>query len=256
MASWHRVRSAIALSWICFSLSAAAANPLEVDRGLAWLAQQVQPNGTLSGESASAATVFQARVESLTTLRQLSSAPPSLADLVAQEPALAVEILGRKAGSLAALGRDVSAATAALLARQNADGGFGGAQGYQSNPLDTAFALLALKAAGSTQSAAIGGAVAYLQSSQAPNGSFAIAGEPLVYVTFLIYKKPTSRLVNTPIQRAGTKPVGRAAIAAGLGYFYAFGGYLGTGAPPVALALAVETPRFIGKNHTAPNCHR
>ena len=164
-------------------LPSVAANSPEVDRALTWLGQQPQANGTLAGEGGSVATPLQARAETLVTLKQLSTAPSVLADVVAQEPATPTEYAARQAIALAPLGRDVSASIAAVLAAQNADGGFAGAPGYQSDALDTAYALLALKAAASANSSAISKALGYLQGAQGVDGSFGVNEQPSVFVT-------------------------------------------------------------------------
>src|SRR4051812_25233618 len=118
-------RLAVALLGV-LSLAASAANPPEVDRGLAWLSAQVRADGSIAGEGASVATPLQARAETLLTLRQLATAPTALAATVASEPATPNEYLAREAAVLAPLGIDVSAKVVALLATQNTDGGFGG----------------------------------------------------------------------------------------------------------------------------------
>ena len=68
---------------------------------------------------------------------------------------------------------DASAAAAKLLATQNADGGWGVAPGYQSNPLDTALALQALQPYEDTLAAGkLGLAAAYLAARQNPDGGW------------------------------------------------------------------------------------
>ena len=178
----HAARCVLGFCIAFATLTAFAVDPPQVTAGLSWLSGRVQQDGSLAGESASRGSAFQARVETLTTLRQLASAPTALADRVSQDSTAAVEVLARKAAVLAPLGRDTSTTISALLARQNADGGFGGASGYQSNTLDTAYALRALKAA-SPASAAIGPAIDYLKAVQASSGAFAIAGEDSIFVT-------------------------------------------------------------------------
>lgn len=164
------------LAAVAFSAAVNAATP-EVERGLAWLAQQPRADGSIAAEGASIAFPLQVRTETHATLRQLASAPTPLAELIARDESTAVEMLARKAAALAPAGRDVAGVLAALAQRQNADGGFGGASGYRSNPLDTALALRAFKAAGQSQSTLIGNAIAYLQSTQAADGSFPF-GDP------------------------------------------------------------------------------
>jgi len=75
-------------------------------------------------------------------------------------------------------------------------------------------------------------------------------------VDLIVYRRPTSRTVKTPMQRLGAKAVGRAAIAAGLGFFYNSEDLLGVGSLPIGVVLALETPRYIGKHNSAPDCQR
>ncbi|MGZ4144353.1 MAG: carboxypeptidase regulatory-like domain-containing protein, partial [Actinomycetota bacterium] len=216
--SHHRgITRALACAVIAFASSLATANPA-VDRGVAWLAQQTQSGGTVNGEAASIATAFQARTETLSTLKQLGTPPQSLSDLVAGEAEDSTEYLARKIAALAPLGRDVTASLATLGTLQNSDGGFGGAAGYQSNPLDTAFALLALKAGGASSSAAASNAIAYLKTAQAADGSFAINEQPSVYITAYALQAfdayATSIPLTVPMQSAKTWLVSRQAAGA------------------------------------------
>jgi RHS repeat-associated protein len=75
-------------------------------------------------------------------------------------------------------------------------------------------------------------------------------------IDLLVYKRPTSRITKTPLQRLGAKSVGRGAIAAGLAFFYSKEDWIWKGSPSIGLTLALETPRFIGTHHSAPACQR
>ena len=153
----------------------------EISRGLLWLQNQVQLDGTLSNESTSIATAFQVRTETAQTLKTLSTLPANLAHAISSETEGNTEYLARSIASLALAGRDPSALVSALSARQNADGGFGGGPGYDSNALDTAWALIALKSA--KASAPVSPAVGYLISVQASDGSYSAAGRPDIETT-------------------------------------------------------------------------
>ncbi len=59
-----------------------------------------------------------------------------------------------------------------LLARQNADGGWGYRTGYASNVLETALGLQALATVGSENTSALSGAVGYLLANQNVDGGF------------------------------------------------------------------------------------
>ncbi len=173
----------LCLAAACAVSLVSAASP-EVDRAITWLQAQPQADGTLAGEAASIATPLQSRAELLVALTQLATAPAAVGDAVAREAESATEYSARKIIALAPLGYDVSGSLASLLSARNTDGGFGtAASGYGSTPLDTSFALLALKSAGSSDTTTIGSAISYLLSSQAPDGSYGINDQAAIYVT-------------------------------------------------------------------------
>lgn len=172
--------------WLLTTLTpwstAYAAPSAAVSAGLTWLQAQVQTDGSLANEATSVATPLQARGETLTTLTTLGTAPAALGAAIAASIDESTESLARRTLALAATGGDSSSVIATLLARQNADGGFGGEDGYASDPLDTAWALLAFHGAGVSDPVAA--AIGYLQSNQDTDGSY-IAGDqqPDIYVT-------------------------------------------------------------------------
>jgi len=88
------------------------------------------------------------------------------------EPAPSVDFLARKAATLERLGVDASSTRASLLSLQNADGGWGVASGYASDPVDTALGVLALSDRTGTSPSALRRAGDYLLSSQNPDGGF------------------------------------------------------------------------------------
>ncbi|WP_137940237.1 FG-GAP-like repeat-containing protein [Chitinivorax sp. B] len=141
-----------------------------VQKGVNWLAAQVQSDGTLRSEPSSVATPLQVRAESVQTLARLSVAPPVLQATVAGEKDRNTEYLARQIISLNEAGQSVSDAMDTLLARQMPDGGFGGNPEMSSHPLDTAWALLALKASNRTDNLAK--AIGFLQQKQQADGGF------------------------------------------------------------------------------------
>src|SRR5690349_8831267 len=162
-------------AWLCllglaWAATAHAQLSPEVTRGLAWLQGQVQADGTLANEASSAATGLQNRAEAAQTFKLLSAIPVSLAGAIAAEADDNTEYLARRIVSLALAGRDPSTLVTALAARQSSDGGFGGGLGYDSNALDTAWALIGFRAANAI--ARVSPALAYLASAQAGDGSY------------------------------------------------------------------------------------
>jgi hypothetical protein len=205
-------RSRLLISvWFCaFTLLYAAmthaqALSPEVSRGLSWLQSQVQLGGALANEGSSIATALQNRAEVAQTLKTLSTLPASLTDAIAGETEGNTEYLARRIVSLALVGRDVSALVAALSAYQNPDGGFGGGAGYDSNAIETAWALIAFKSVNAI--APVSPALAYLSSAQASDGSYSAPGRPDVEATAItvlaqrLYASEFNNVITT-IQRA------------------------------------------------------
>ena len=177
--AWGRLAFLLLLAACSFGSSAARAQDLapEVSRGLAWLQAQVQANGSLANEAASLATPLQNRSETAQVLALLANVPPALADAVAAEPDANTEYLARQAIALSAAGRDASAQINLLLLRRNADRGFGGGPGFESNPLDTAWSVLALARAGQGAGSAARDARAYLMAGMQADGGMAASNE-------------------------------------------------------------------------------
>ena len=146
--------------------------PPEIARGRDWLRAQVQSDGSVAMPATALATTRQTRAETLETLARFNLVPVPLLDKVRTEATdRAVEHLARK---LIALGKSnfsgtlisnaQNAAITELKSYQNADGGFGGASGYQSNALDTSFALLGFRATGTLGGTEVARAINFLAS--------------------------------------------------------------------------------------------
>lgn len=138
-----------------------------LQRAVDWLAAQVQ-SAAVSGEAGSLANPVQVRGETVQTLRLLSRLPAPLADAVYTHDDGAAQIdtetLARRVLAGVPNARDVSALLQSLRERRNGDGGFGGAPGYASSVLDTAWAVLALAQAGQGAAADAAAARQYLAS--------------------------------------------------------------------------------------------
>jgi Carboxypeptidase regulatory-like domain/Bacterial Ig-like domain (group 1)/Prenyltransferase and squalene oxidase repeat len=146
----HAIRGLIPLVLVCFGCTISAQTlPPEVALGTTWLIAQVQSDGSVAGEGASIARPAQVRAETALTLKQLTGAlPGAVATRLQLDADVSTEILSRKILVSLVAGGDPGAMLASLALLQNADGGFGANSGYQSNALDTAWALRALAAAG------------------------------------------------------------------------------------------------------------
>lgn len=150
------------------------AEDAQLTRGLDWLQSQVQSNGTLVSERDSLAVVEQVRTEAAHTLAQggRTSALPDLSPSDISD--VSTELLARRIVGLGATGRTEDAADvlAVLVERANANGGYGGAVGQPSNPLDTSLSLLAMRSGGLVRDARVQAAVSYLSNAAGADGSY------------------------------------------------------------------------------------
>lgn len=134
----------------------------EVLKGAAWLQNQVSASGDIADVESSVATPLQIGAEIVHTLTDLATTPSStLVDAIGAEPDGNAEYLARQILAYHQAGRSGASFASSLIARQNADGGFGTWAGYPSNFHDTAWAVLAL-GAHDPSLPALAGAAAYL----------------------------------------------------------------------------------------------
>lgn len=164
-------------------LNAEASEP-SVSAGAAWLQGRIEADGSLRDEASSLALPQQQRAETLQTLALV--APPAnanLADAIAATTSSPTDFVARQLAALDAAGRPLPAFVSRVLASRNADGGFGDAPGAFSNPLDTALALLALRAAPSLDSQIPARALSYLRGTLGSGGGVGLNGQSSVYVS-------------------------------------------------------------------------
>lgn len=206
----------LAKGFLCLALTfaapdAVAANSPEVERGLVWLGQQVQPNGTVTGEIASVATPFQARAETAVSLKLLATLPAALVTSVGAETEDVCEFLARKAVVLSLAGGNTTQVLQALQSRQNPDGGFSPYAGYASNAYESAWAVAALNQLGHGPDQSANLARAYLRALQQADGGIGVGGDD-------------ERLIETALAvialRSGD-PSARAAAQAGVTFLKA-----------------------------------
>lgn len=157
--------------------------PAEITRGLTWLQGQVQADGTLNPALATIATQDQARAEALHTLSLLAAPPSALVAKVAAAGAPNSEYMARRAIALAAAGQLQPALVTEVMARQTPDGGIPAFDGYLSDPLDTAFALLAQKTTANADAARISRTLTYLTQSKMPTTGWGANEQDRVYIT-------------------------------------------------------------------------
>src|SRR5437867_1299595 len=112
-------------AWLClagFAWTATAYSQSlspEVSRGLSWLQNQIQANGSLANEASSVATALQDRSETAQALAALATLPSNLADAIASESDGNTEYLARQVIASIAAGRDASAQINLHLLRRN-----------------------------------------------------------------------------------------------------------------------------------------
>lgn len=134
------------LSIACFGLLSVTAHADEA-QGLTWLKNQTQQQATNSN----IANGLQALSETSSTLKHLADTHTSFNVTELQNQSHSTESLARFALLAHFQQTDATAKSTIwtqIKASQNQDGGFGHLQGWQSNPLDTAFVLLALTETG------------------------------------------------------------------------------------------------------------
>lgn len=169
---------------LVIAASGNAAQSPEVGRGLSWLSGQVQGNGSLAGGAGSVARPVQAETDALHTLAVLEEVSQPLALRVAANDETSTESLARSAIALSYAGQSPAGAIVALQKHRNLNGGFGDEQGSASNPLDTAWALLAFRVSGFSDASTLKTALDYLVSQGRTDGGYAVPGESnSVYAT-------------------------------------------------------------------------
>lgn len=147
------------------------AQNLSITGGLHWLSASQNTDGSW-GTNASTAVVDTAEVINAKMNFGIdASIQNAVAWLTAQE-ITTVDELSRKVRSLAHVGTDTSSLVAALISANNLENRWGYSADYSSTPIDTAFALQALKSANYTDQAVIFGAINYLLTTQNPDSGW------------------------------------------------------------------------------------
>ncbi len=146
-----------------------------------WLTDNVQGDGSLASENTSVATPLQVREETAVTLATLATASLGWCSAVAANWDDNNAYIARRIIATGAGGPVATQDFAALVASQNADGGWGLGSGSQSDPRDTVFVLLALRAANSGASATVTNALGYLSQAVSSDGGGGINSQSSAY---------------------------------------------------------------------------
>lgn len=203
--------------WLALNASATLANQQAVD----WLLTAKNQDGSVSS-GLDIVEPLQSTSESITALLQFNHAVSAETySFISANVYSGNEYLSRKiiAGSQAKT--NVTPLIQQLLKLQNNDGGFGELEGYQSTPIDTAFALKALSAVKYLNDSVLRSAVTYLIQTQKLNGSYPLNSPnqsdiyetafistvlqkyALVYDVNAVINKANDYLLSKQIQGAG-----------------------------------------------------
>lgn len=199
------------LSIACFGLLSVTAHADEA-QGLTWLKNQTQQQATNSN----IANGLQALSETSSTLKHLADTHTSFNVTELQNQSHSTESLARFA-LLAHLQQTDATAKSTIWtqikASQNEDGGFGHLQGWQSNPLDTAFVLLALTETGYVNNlsvaeqqawqTSISKALSYLSTQQRTKpedekGSYQVVSLDKLYVSSYVLSAISGHIQTNP----------------------------------------------------------
>ncbi|MBE0599473.1 MAG: hypothetical protein IH614_19715 [Desulfuromonadales bacterium] len=212
--------------------------PALLASGVDWLIARQQLDGRWEDRPE---TPLRDTAAALQALRNFTAADPARQAgrvWLAAAPAASTDFLARQLGALATLGE----ASAALLSRQNADGGWGSDLFYLSNPADTGLVLAALVAAGGAGSEAARQATAYLHARQNADGGWSYgAGSSQLPVTAQVLRSLHGVREISPLEPA---------IADGIGWVLARqnpdGGFGQEGSTAYETALAVSALLRLG----------
>ncbi|MGE4073528.1 MAG: carboxypeptidase regulatory-like domain-containing protein [Lysobacterales bacterium] len=142
----------------------------DVDSGVQWLKSRESATGVHQGTDLASASDTNAETWITAALLSRSSEFPQLAGVVRDQSDGTLTSLARLARIRLDQGQSATAQLNALLAQQLTDGGFPAKAGYQSEPLTTAWTLLALERAGQGGGTPAARAIGYLISAQQSNG--------------------------------------------------------------------------------------
>jgi len=148
----------------------------QITSGVNYLKSTQNADGSWGGTPTSLNAVFPTTTTALEALRELETSPSAnqtnaiqflSSQTVDVNPFLSARII-----ALAGTSSNTTTDLNTLLGRQNTDGGWGTAEGFESNVLDTSLVLLALKSANVTDATVLGGALNYLIRTQNIDGGW------------------------------------------------------------------------------------
>ena len=152
--------------------------PSSLDDATAWLRSRQTPDGFWSDKDTTTVRDTTVAASVLGSLDQAFTGGSAAVQWLNAHPSANVDYLARQSKLITDLHGDATALRTQLLTLQNADGGWGVGAGYQSDPLDTGLAILALSGSAAGQAAAVQ-AGQYLLANQNSDGGWSpAAGAP------------------------------------------------------------------------------
>jgi Carboxypeptidase regulatory-like domain/Prenyltransferase and squalene oxidase repeat len=197
----------------------AAAN---VDEGAAWLVAAQKDDGSWGIDLR---LTERETSEAVTVLKNFATGTPAAARGLQWLTANGngnTDYLAARIAALADAGQNPSTLIAELLARQNADGGWGSDRNYSSNPVDTALALKALVAAHATGIAVDNGKT-FLIARQSPDGGWGFQADAVsavlvtAQVSATLQRLPSTSLLATVVRKATAFLLSRQNVDGGFG---------------------------------------
>ncbi len=162
---------------ILFGWQAVQSQPSQITTGLNYLKSRQNPDGSWGGTATSLNGVFPTTATTLEALRAVegstSTNQTSAIQFLSAQTVDVNPFLAARIAAFAGTGSNTTADLNALLAAQNADGGWGTADVFQSDNLDTSFAILALST-GRPNISVMYQAVFYLINRQNADGGWSL----------------------------------------------------------------------------------
>ncbi len=184
-----------------------------ITSGIDYLKTTQNPDGSWGGAPTSINGIFPTTAAALKSLRALepstSTNQTNAIQFLTTQPIEEHPFLAARIVALTGAGGDITADLNTLLARQNPDGGWGTAEGFESDALDTAEVLLALQAASVSNAAVIINALNYLIRTQAVDGGWALTqGEDSqVFYTAIVLQAVNSCRLQFVVSAGQTRAI-------------------------------------------------